>query len=162
MRHLTALGIKLIGHLAVLYVILGLIFDMAFINVFLITVVVAVTEYLVGDLGILPRTNNSMATLSDFGLSLAIIWFLSAVLTIDRGESLFFISLVASLGIAAFEWFFHKYVATSVTEDTGGQQNQGSRNMQFQTEASEEISPAGSQNRKSKSRSNNSSNKNNQ
>jgi hypothetical protein len=137
MKHVKALAIKFVSSLVLLSIILGLFFDMAFSNIFLITLVLGVAAYLIGDLLILPRTNNTVATIADFGLAFLIIWLMSENLT--YGDNHFSMSLIAALGVALFEYMFHKYVANNVFPDKGGQQQ--SRQLQYQTEASEELTP---------------------
>jgi hypothetical protein len=137
MKHVKALAIKFVSSLVLLSLILGLLFDMAFSNIFLITLVLGVAAYLIGDLLILPRTNNTVATIADFGLAFLIIWFMSENLT--YGDNHFSMSLIAALGVALFEYMFHKYVANNVLPNKGGQQQ--TRPLQYQTEASEELTP---------------------
>ena len=137
MKHVKALAIKFVSSLVLLSLILGLLFDMAFSNIFLITLVLGVAAYLIGDLLILPRTNNTIATIADFGLALFIIWIMSENLT--YGDSHFLMSFIAALGVALFEYMFHKYVANNVFKNQGGQQQ--TRQLQYQTEASEELTP---------------------
>ncbi|MCJ7843143.1 YndM family protein [Lederbergia sp. NSJ-179] len=137
MDHLKAIAIKFIASLALLYVVLGLMYGMAFGNVLLITVTLGVISYLIGDLLILPRTNNSVATAADFGLSLIVIWMMSDALTIGR---VFTMSLIAAVGITIVEYFFHKYMANEVLEETKANPSPTPRNAQYQTEASEELS----------------------
>ena len=55
MKHIKPLAIKFISSLVLLSVILGLFFDMSFGNIFLITLVLGVIAYVIGDLIILPR-----------------------------------------------------------------------------------------------------------
>jgi hypothetical protein len=137
MKHLRALAVKFLASLVLLYVILGLMYDMSFTNVFLISLVLGLVSYLIGDLFLLPKTNNTIATLADFGLAFMIIWILGESLT--YGESLLLASLISAAGVALFEYFFHKYVAGKVLED---QENQyQNTNYQYQTEASEEFYP---------------------
>ncbi|WP_234978413.1 YndM family protein [Bacillus tuaregi] len=121
MKHLKALAIKFISTLALLYVILGLFYRMEFGNVFLISLVLGIVSYIIGDMLILPRTNNTVATLADFGLALLVIWFMSESFT--RGDSIFTVPLLASLGVTLFEYFFHKYVANHVTREDQEQLN---------------------------------------
>lgn len=137
MKHLRALAVKFLASLVLLYIILGLIYDMSFTNVFLISLVLGLASYVIGDLFLLPKTNNTIATLSDFGLAFMIIWILGESLT--YGESLLLASLVSAAGIALFEYFFHKYMAGNVFED-GGREYRNT-NYQYQTEASEELYP---------------------
>ncbi|MFB3167010.1 YndM family protein [Neobacillus sp. 179-C4.2 HS] len=136
MKHVKAFAIKFVSSLVLLSLILGLLFDMAFSNIFLITLVLGVAAYLIGDLMILPRTNNTVATIADFGLAFLIIWFMSENLT--YGDNHFSMSLIAALGVAIFEYMFHKYVANNVVKNQGGQKQQTGK-LQYQTEASEEL-----------------------
>ncbi|WHX98347.1 YndM family protein [Neobacillus sp. DY30] len=138
MKHVKALAIKFVASLVLLSLILGLLFDMAFSNIFLITLVLGVAAYLIGDLLILPRTNNTIATIADFGLALFIIWLMSENLT--YGDNHFLMSLIAAVGVALFEYMFHKYVANNIVKNKGGQQQQTGQ-LQYQTEASEELTP---------------------
>ncbi len=137
MKHVKAMAIKFVSSLVLLSLILGLLYDMSFGNIFLITLVLGVAAYLIGDLLILPRTNNTIATIADFGLAFLIIWLMSESLT--YGDNHFSMSLIAALGVALFEYMFHKYVANNVIKDKGGQQQ--TRQLQYQTEASEELTP---------------------
>jgi hypothetical protein len=137
MKHIKAIAIKFVSSLVLLSIILGLFFDMAFGNIFLISLVLGVAAYIIGDLLILPRTNNTIATIADFGLAFLIIWLMSENLT--YGDNHFSMSLIAALGVALFEYMFHKYVANNVFPDKGGQQQ--TRQLQYQTEVSEELTP---------------------
>jgi hypothetical protein len=137
MKHVKALAIKFVSSLVLLSIILGLFYDMAFRNIFLITLVLGVAAYIIGDLLILPRTNNTVATIADFGLAFLIIWLMSENLT--YGDNHFSMSLIAALGVALFEYMFHKYVANNVLPNTGKRQQTGQ--LQYQTEASEELTP---------------------
>lgn len=141
MKHFKAIAIKFIASLIVLYIILGLIFNMSFTNVFFISLVLAVVSYLVGDIGILPRTNNTVATLADFGLALMVIWFLSSALTYNGNTYLFFISFISALGIAVFEFFFHKYLSSDSFRNEPDNILPNDTFSNFQTEVSEEITP---------------------
>jgi hypothetical protein len=138
MNHLKALAIKFIVSLVLLYMILGMFYDMSFGNVFLITLVLGVASYVIGDLFILPRTNNTVATLADFGLAFMLIWLMGESLT--YGDSLFTASLISAAGVALFEYFFHKYMSNSVITRTENDQHR-TGNLQYQTEASEELTP---------------------
>jgi uncharacterized BrkB/YihY/UPF0761 family membrane protein len=146
MSHLKAIVIKFIATFALLYIILGIVYDVQFENILLISLVLGVISYIVGDLVILPRTNNMVATLADFGLAFLVIWLMLANISND-GPDIFWASLFSAVGVALFEYFFHKYVATIVENK---QANKGRRNdaLQYQTEASEEVTPRIPRNRK--------------
>jgi uncharacterized membrane protein YvlD (DUF360 family) len=142
MKHVKALAIKFISTLVLLYVILGLFDGVAFRNVFLISLVLGLVAYVIGDMLILPRTNNTIATIADFGLAFAVIWLMAESLT--YGESMVGEAFVAALGVALFEYIFHRYLDKNVINTNEGTQNQGNRtqrqgNLQYQTEASGEL-----------------------
>ncbi|MGJ7921251.1 YndM family protein [Neobacillus sp. LXY-4] len=135
MKHVRALIIKLVSSFVLLFIILGMIFDMNFGNVLLISLVLGIAAYIVGDMMVLPRTNNMTATMADFGLAFLIIWFISEGVTTN--ENTVFPSLIAALGVAVFEYFFHKYLANNIIEASQDQQQVGK--MKYQTELADEI-----------------------
>jgi len=107
MKHIMPLLIKYLMIAVVLVTVLGLMTDVEFGNILLISLVVTVLAYIIGDLLILPRTNNTVATISDAVLSFLSIymfnWFgFGSIDAIDV--------VVCTLLIGVFEWFFHKYL----------------------------------------------------
>lgn len=138
MKHVIAFAVKGIASLVLLYLILGMMFGMSFGNVLFITLVLGMVTYIIGDMLILPRTNNLVASVADFGLALMVIWLMSSVL--PNGGNLFSMSLISSLGVALFEFFYHKYISNNVINNSQTSQNY-SGNLRFQTEASEELTP---------------------
>lgn len=137
MSHTRAMIIKLISTFVLLYIILGLIFDLSIGNVLLITLVVGIAAYLIGDLMILPRTNNTTATIADFGLAFLIIWALCEAVTLN--DQTMYPSLIAAIGVALFEFFFHKYLARNMNETRDNGQRIGKLN--YQTEMADEFTP---------------------
>jgi uncharacterized BrkB/YihY/UPF0761 family membrane protein len=140
MKHIKPLAIKFISSLVLLSVILGLFFDMSFGNIFLITLVLGVVSYVIGDLFILPRTNNIIATLADLGLAFLVIRFMGDALAYGDNGDMFRMSLIAAIGVALFEYAFHKYVANRVLNENQSRENQKTT-LRYQTEASEELTP---------------------
>jgi hypothetical protein len=140
MKHIKPLAIKFISSLVLLSVILGLFFDMSFGNIFLITLVLSVVSYVIGDLFILRRTNNIIATLADLGLAFLVIRFMSDILANGDDGDMFTMSLIAAIGVALFEYAFHKYVANRVLNENQSRENQKTT-LRYQTEASEELTP---------------------
>lgn len=112
MKHFYALVIKLTIVFIILEAVLYFNTGLSFTGIFFLALAVSIVSYLVGDLLILPMSNNIAATVSDFILSLAVIFLFSWVIA-GAGVS-FYRALVASLIIAAGEWVFHKYLAFSV------------------------------------------------
>jgi Protein of unknown function (DUF2512) len=140
MKHIKPLAIKFISSLVLLSVILGLFFDMSFGNIFLITLVLGVVSYVIGDLFILRRTNNIIATLADLGLAFLVIRFMGDALAYGDDGDMFTMSLIAAIGVALFEYAFHKYVANRVLNENQSRENQQTK-LRYQTEASEELTP---------------------
>lgn len=139
MEHFKAMAVKFLATLAVLYIILGLFYGMTFGTVFWISLILGVISYFVGDLGILPRTSNMMATLADFGLSLAVIWIMISWLTASR--TAFTMALISAIGVTIFEYLFHNYIKNMTNNTQNQPRNNRTNTMQYQTEASEEIAP---------------------
>ncbi|WP_279401869.1 DUF2512 family protein [Piscibacillus salipiscarius] len=81
MNHMKLLAIKLASCFVLLYLILGFGYDVSFGNVLMISVVLTLVSYL-GDAFILPRTNNTVATITDFILAYVVIYFMLDMLTI--------------------------------------------------------------------------------
>ena len=76
--------------------------------------VLTAVAYIIGDLLILPNTNNTAAAIADAGLTFIIVWVLNSLLTrapIDLAGL-----LLVSLVIGAAEYFFHKYAALTAAE----------------------------------------------
>ncbi|WP_456272527.1 YndM family protein [Bacillus sp. AK031] len=138
MKHVKAFLIKLVACFALLAVILGGIYGITLGDVFAISLVLGALSYVAGDLFLLTRTSNLTASLADFGLAFLVIWAMAANMT--PIDDVLIPSLLAAAGIAIFEYFFHKYVHNHVFPDQeSAERMQG--NLQYQTEASEEITP---------------------
>ncbi|MFC5464256.1 YndM family protein [Lederbergia graminis] len=136
MRHIKAISMKFIATLVLLYAILGLIYGMSFGSVFMISLVLGITSYIIGDLFLLPRTNNTIATIADFGLALLVIWVMTESMVI--GDNEFTYSLISAIGVVVFESFFHKYMAIYIHSESR-EDGMYIKNFRYQTEASEEF-----------------------
>ncbi|MDI3411882.1 YndM family protein [Bacillus sonorensis] len=123
MKHVRALCVKFIASLVLLYVILTLFFGVPFGDVFVLTLFVGVVSYLVGDLMLLPRTNNITATMGDFGLSLILIWAILAMQDNPPYASLAWAAIISALGVTIFEYFFHRYMAANILDETEGEKS---------------------------------------
>ncbi|TYR73711.1 DUF2512 family protein [Rossellomorea vietnamensis] len=140
MRHLKAFLVKFTACFALLAIILGGIYGVTLGEVFLISVVLGAIGYAAGDLFLLPRSNNTTASLADFGLAFVVIWAMLANVT--PVENVLLPSLIAAAGVAVFEFFYHKYLYRTVPGKRGETVEQVQENLQFQTETSEELTPA--------------------
>ncbi|MCM0648242.1 YndM family protein [Clostridium swellfunianum] len=112
MKHISDLLIKFIMVTLVLEVILGMMTNLALSNILIISLAVTILAYIIGDLLILPPTNNTTATIADIGLALAVIYMFNFLW--NTREISFVDALIAAAVIGSGEWFFHKYVANNV------------------------------------------------
>ncbi|ENH95834.1 hypothetical protein J416_14016 [Gracilibacillus halophilus YIM-C55.5] len=136
MEHLKNMLVKFIASFVLLYAILGVGFDVSFGNVLWITLVLGVLAYVLGDQLLLRRSNNTVSTISDFALAFLVIYFMTDALTV--GDDVFQAALIAAIGVAIFEYFFHKYLAANTDEEeTTDVYTDGN----LQTETSEELHP---------------------
>lgn len=130
MNHLKALIIKFVMIAVVLLVILTGIYDVEFSDTLLISAVLTVVAYLLGDLMIFRKTGdrsnhnrtghdddhtkrNAMATVSDIILSFLVIWLMGEVLFAETPD-IIQAAIISALVIGAGEWFFHKYLDRNV------------------------------------------------
>src|SRR4051812_44118203 len=107
--------------LLVLGIVLTGIFDGEFEDTLLISVVLTIVAYIIGDLFIFRKAGNdrerhadhnkrnTIATISDAVLAFFVIWLMGKDLFTDDGDVLM-AALLSALIIAAGEWFFHKYL----------------------------------------------------
>lgn len=112
MKHIMALLVKIVMITLVCVVFFNLFNDYPFGRTFALVLLLVGISYLAGDLGILPMTNNSFATLSDVALSTLTIWLIGPFI-LDAPVT-FTLAFITSLVLAAGEWFFHKYMVRSV------------------------------------------------
>lgn len=112
MKHILAFIIKFAMIAVVLEVVLGYLTDLSIVEILYISLAVTLLAYLLGDLFILDKTNNTVATIADAGLALITIWAFNWII-IDA-EISFTDALIASAALAIGEWLFHKYVRRAV------------------------------------------------
>ncbi len=126
MDHLKALIIKFVMIAVVLLVILTGIFEMEFGDVLVISAVLTVVAYLLGDLMIFRKTGdranhnrnghndvhtkrNTIATIADIILAFLVIWLVGEAVLADS-DDIITAAIVSAIVIGAGEWFFHKYL----------------------------------------------------
>jgi len=142
MQYIKALLIKWVMVTAILWVVLGGFFGVSFMNIFTIGLLVTGISYLVGDLLILSRAENWVATIADFVLTFAIVWLMGSMLfapIVALGTASFMSALIVAIG----EMFFHGYMVKVVLPDHSGDEHQPIDNHkgQVQTEFGEEMDP---------------------
>lgn len=111
MEHVKALGIKGIMTLLVLWIVLGVGYDMSFWPMILVTtIVLGVISYAAGDLGILPAAGNMVATISDLVVTFLVVWLLGLAMTDMSGGTIAVAAIISAVIIAVGEYFFHIYL----------------------------------------------------
>ncbi|MBG9812073.1 hypothetical protein ABD68_10730 [Bacillus endophyticus] len=137
MKHVKAFLFKFIISFILLYAILSGINGFSIGDVFWTTMILGGISYILGDLLILPRTNNTLATIADFALSFIIIWVMTS--TLAYGDYLAR-TFTSALGVTIFEALFHRYMVNRVLpNDKSSQRSSGQ--LQYQMESSEELDP---------------------
>lgn len=134
MRHLKALAIKLPSIFLISWLFLRGVEGLTTRDILIIALAFGIVEYLIGDLVLLRKANNTIATIADFTLALVVIWFM--VNSMTPADDFFFAPLLTSIGIAIFEYFFHKYVERNVI-DSNREWRQ--RRWNYQMEASRDF-----------------------
>lgn len=141
LKRLTALVLKFGATLIALFIVLGLIYGMSFQSIVLLTAVIGVVSYIIGDLLILPRSNNIVATATDFGLAFLLIWSIVSFGNVDNNyRALFFASLLGAFAISICESLFHIYMYRNFYQDEPNSKRRISV-MNYAMESSEEIAP---------------------
>jgi len=140
MDHIKPIAIKLISGLIILSLILGIGFDIGFGSIFIITILFGLTSFFLGDLFILPKTNNLGASIADFSLAFIFTYAVSASMN-DTGN-IATTALTASVAITIFEVFYHNYI--EIKYDFNHIQRNRAKaqaHLNFQTETAEELYP---------------------
>lgn len=114
-NHTTAILIKFVAIAIILVIALPLISTMNIIQSLITAVVLTALAYVIGDLYILPRTNNTYASIADAGTAFVVIWFMNFILTGAPINLIGLLALAVIIGVA--EYFFHKYAIDTVVRD---------------------------------------------
>ncbi|KUH41992.1 hypothetical protein M2E15_2084 [Bacillus mycoides] len=111
MKHIVALLIKYTAISAVLLMILGIFQGISIPRILFISLIITGASYLIGDLFILPKYGNMVATIADLGLSFVGIWALTYLLAdIELARNIGASAFFAALLIGVAEIFFHIYM----------------------------------------------------
>lgn len=113
MKHMRAILYKFLIIVVALEIVLGLLTNLSFAQILTISLTVTLLAYILGDVMILPvSSNNTMATLADFGLAWATIYLFNYIYrgVVISITDAFLAAAVLGIG----EWLFHKYMASSV------------------------------------------------
>ena len=112
MKHVYALIIKFIMVTVVLELVLSMLTELTLTDILYISMVVTALAYIIGDLLILPVSNNTIATVADIGLALVTIYMFNYLWNIN--EISFYDALISAVVVGAGEWFFHMYLGSNV------------------------------------------------
>lgn len=150
MNHVKALVIKFLMIAVVLLIILTGIFDVEFEKTLLISLVLTLLAYALGDLMVFRKTGkqthhndvndnhadhdredhkkrNMMATIADIVLAFLVIWLMGDAL-IENAEDIVTAALISAIVIGGGEWFFHKYLDKNVFPEKNGRATTGTSN----------------------------------
>jgi hypothetical protein len=117
MKHIVNIAIKFLIVTVVLYIVLNYLTNLSLGQILLTSLLVTIPAYFIGDIYILSRTNNTIATLADIGLTFVILYLANSFIDNNNlinannyGDITITDALIASVFVGVGEWFFHKYV----------------------------------------------------
>lgn len=110
MKHGTILVAKFVAYFVTLSVILGWLSNFSWGALAMLSAVLTVVGYILGDVLLLPNVNNTAATLADILLALLVIGFAgNRLYSMDLTLINISYFLAASILIGVVEWVFHGY-----------------------------------------------------
>lgn len=115
LKHLSALIVKYVMTAVILEIALLLLSDAGFGSILLISLIVTAISYIIGDMIILPATNNIIATIADMGLAAVTIYLCNFIW--NNRIIPFLSALVSGVVLGVGEYFFHKIIDRSIDED---------------------------------------------
>lgn len=116
MKHIQALIYKFLFVTILFMLILGFGYQLSFGSIFLISLLLTGTTYLLGDIYILPRFGNLAATVLDFVLLFFGLWIMGN-LFIEIPIRFGMASFLSALFISIFELFFHVYLIRNIIDE---------------------------------------------
>lgn len=106
--------IKLVMITAVLWIVLGLFYDVNLADILWLSVTLTVVGF-IGDVIVMPRTGNVLAAIGDFLIAFAAIWYLGSIIieeTLPIGTAAFISALLIMMG----EFYLHRYMKNNILE----------------------------------------------
>jgi Zn-dependent protease with chaperone function len=107
--NIKALGIKLIATTIIIFSIFGIFNDVSFFNLFLVSILTTAISYVIGDLFILGRFGNVVASISDFFLAFITVATLGYFF-IETTMPIIVASLFSAFFMSLVEPFLHAYM----------------------------------------------------
>ncbi len=112
MKHVIALIAKFAMVAITLELVLGFLTALTISDILYISLPLTVIAYLIGDILILDKTNNTVATAADAGLAFGALLLVPLVI---RGVYVPMLAAgLAAVALAAGEFLFHKYIRSVV------------------------------------------------
>lgn len=115
--HIRALGIKTLALVIFAAVLTPMFTDLSAGQGIVIGVVLSIIAYAVGDLLILPMSNNTVATASDIVIAALVYW--AGVRAFNGADLSVWEILFFAVVVGVSEWFLHKYLAMYVLKGRG-------------------------------------------
>lgn len=138
MKYFASFVLKFVIVFFILWLLLGWIFDINFGNILLISIIVTIVSFIT-DMTILPKTGNTIASILDFIVIIALVWFFGAFL-FEEDVSEPSVALVSSLAITICEVIYHRYLRNFVFEKVDDQRSVEPTRY-LQTELAKEFDP---------------------
>ncbi len=114
MQYTKAFFIKLAMTIAVLWIVLGLFFDVSFGNILFIGTILTIVAFL-GDVFVLPNVGNMIAAGGDLLLAFFGVWALGTIL-FGQNITVLSAAFLSALFIGIGEMFYHRYFRDHVIE----------------------------------------------
>lgn len=111
--YFKAFLIKFIMTTVVIWIVLGY-YGVELLNIFITSIALTVLGF-VGDIFLMPKIGNMLATFGDFILALAVVWLIGTYLfdpSVPAGRAAFIISLILIIG----EMYLHQYIKLHIFE----------------------------------------------
>lgn len=103
-----ALVVKLIMTFLAAWIMFGVILDNPLSHILLLSALGAAINYFLGDLVVLPKFGNMVASVGDGLMAALTAYILDTIIPVF--ETTFTALILFALAVAAFEYFFHQYL----------------------------------------------------
>jgi hypothetical protein len=111
LRRIYALIIKIVLNAIILEFILSLSTNLTFADILYISVIVTAITYVIGDIIILPASNNVIATATDIGVAVIGIYMFNFLWDIVKIS--FMTAVISGIFLGVGAWFLHKYIVNN-------------------------------------------------
>lgn len=118
MKHVVALTIKFVFIAVILEIVLGIMTALSFGQILMISLAVAIAAYIIGNLLVLPVFGNMIASITETGLALLIIYMFnwSGYGVLDLADAVT-AAIITGIGALVFSMFFHSFLYPRQSEN---------------------------------------------